>query len=140
MPTPRGRFLLCAFAVSALVGCTDPGVVSQQPVENRPTLDPLRVYDVGEVTVAPYPTNRVAPDYPFELRKNGVSGRAVIAFTVRTDGSVTDVTIVDATHPAFGKAAAKAISRWSFYPGLVGGVPVNCRMAVPISFNLDRNH
>jgi protein TonB len=68
-----------------------------------------------------------------------MDGEAVIRFVVDVSGSVRDVEIVSANHPGFGKAAADAIAKWKFKPGIKNGRPVNTRMQVPISFNLDRS-
>ncbi len=60
-------------------------------------------------------------------------------FVVRTTGVVSDVAIVKATDPAFGEAAAVAVAHWTFQPATLNGLPVNCRLMVPLAFSTSAN-
>lgn len=77
------------------------------------------------------------PEYPMELRAKGITGEALVEFIVTENGDVAAATVVKATHPLFGEAAAKAVSGWKFHPGKVGGRAVNTRMQQPVTFSLD---
>ena len=76
------------------------------------------------------------PEYPLELRKAGVTGRAVVEFVVSEAGEVVEAHAVTATHPLFAAAAVDAILRSKFTAPLKNGSPINARMQIPVDFNL----
>lgn len=133
--------LLPLLAVVAVSGCNTPTTqappLSQQAVENRIPDKPAGLYDPNELSSQPIPVSQRRPVYPFELRRRGISGEAVVVFVVRTDGSVSDAAIVKASDIRFGQAAVDCVSQWRFRPGIKDGTPVNCRMMVPIYFTLN---
>lgn len=76
-----------------------------------------------------------SPGYPAELTDTGLSGRAEVDITVKTDGTVADPQLAMATHRAFGKAAMTAVTRWTFEPGQRDGRPAELRVSVPFIFS-----
>lgn len=58
-----------------------------------------------------------APEYPLSAMRRGLSGRVRLAFTVRPDGGVADVSVLE-TSPSgvFEEAAIAAARRWRFEP------------------------
>lgn len=94
------------------------------------------VFDVGNVSVVPVPVFQTRPQYPQRLRASGVSGSALISFVVRTNGRVSNVTVVSATEPLFGAAGIEAVRRWTFHPARQGSQAVNCQLRVPLDFSL----
>lgn len=121
----------------ALGGCATESQIQLRPVENP--LPPLRtsVYDLGRVDQPPQATYQPPPHYPLELRRANIQGKAIIAFVVLPDGSVTDVAIVKADDIRFGDAATAAVAAWKFHPAKFHGQSVSCRMMVPIVFSLE---
>ncbi|MDZ7787218.1 MAG: TonB family protein [Halofilum sp. (in: g-proteobacteria)] len=83
------------------------------------------------------PISRVPPQYPLEARREGVQGYVTMEFTIRPDGSVTDITVVG-SHPkgTFEKAAKRALARWKFEPREEGGRKVSRRARQTIRFTL----
>ncbi len=79
---------------------------------------------------------RTAPRYPLEMKRLGLSGKAVISYVVMADGCTDQVKVEKATHAAFGEAGVKAVKQWRFEPATKGGKPVNCRMAAPMTFSM----
>ena len=77
---------------------------------------------------------RMSPVYPPELKQYNVSGDALIAFIVTTDGTTDQVQVVKATHRGFADAAVESIKKWRYTPATKNGKPVNCRMQIPITF------
>lgn len=110
--------LLCALISLSL------GLTACETVATRETREPEAV-------------RSSRPQYPFELRRQGITGAAVVEFVVDSHGNVQQVKVVKATQPEFGYAAAASIKNWKFKPGLVDGVPVNTRMQMPFVFALD---
>jgi TonB family protein len=99
---------------------------------------PTVILNLSEVDQPPHTRGQLArPQYPFNLRRAGISGDALVRFIVTADGRVVDVTAIRATHPSFGAAAAEAVSKWRYQPALKDGQPVACRLQVPIFFNLN---
>jgi TonB family protein len=76
----------------------------------------------------------VKPQYPQHLSDAGIGGQTTLEARIGSDGSIVGVTVVDATDPAFGDAAATAVRQWQFTPTQLGGVPVETRMKVAVSF------
>lgn len=126
--------LICSVVV-AILACGTPHAAELKPVANKIPPTPPGVFDLSKVSKAPVPTHQVRPNFPKELLPAGIGGDATILFTVRKDGSVTDVLVVKATDASFGTAASEAVSKWKFRPGLVDGAPVDCRLMVPIKFS-----
>lgn len=79
-----------------------------------------------------------APEYPPELRRQNVNGRAVISVKINGSGSVLDPVVKSATDPAFGLAALEAIKDWRFIPKVKDGYPVESRADVPFIFSPPR--
>lgn len=61
-----------------------------------------------------------APRYPRSLYENGVSGVAIVEFNAHSDGSITDVKVVDSSHVKFAQSAVRAVAQWRARPWQVG--------------------
>lgn len=65
-----------------------------------------------------------APRYPRSLYENGVSGVAIIEFNAHSDGSITEVKVVDSSHVKFAQSAVRAVVQWRMKPWqLAPGMP-----------------
>ncbi len=96
------------------------------------------VFDVKDVDRAPKGTRSGPPRYPTEERRNGLSGEAVIEFTVDVEGKVRDAWIFSETGRAFGDAALETVKTWKYKAGEKGGQKVNTRMRTPITFKINQ--
>lgn len=75
--------------------------------------------------------------YPAVARENGVSGRVMVQFTVSTDGSITDVTVIRGVDPSLDQEALRVIRsspKWT--PGEHEGRKVNVTYQFPVIFQL----
>ena len=79
---------------------------------------------------------RVSHSYPKQFLDFGVNGQVLLQLTVGTTGRVEEVLGVDATHAAFGAVARGLAREMRFLPAEVDGVPVRCRVVVPVDFAL----
>lgn len=70
----------------------------------------------------------VTPTYPSDLKRQGISGEAVVECIVNTNGDVTAAQIVRATHREFEAPSLAAIAKWKFRPGKKAGRSVNVRV------------
>jgi TonB family protein len=60
-----------------------------------------------------------------------LKGRALLEFTVSTDGRVRDPVVIETTDVGFGAAALRAVVLWKFEP-----LHKECRVRIPVEFKL----
>ena len=77
----------------------------------------------------------VDPVFPEVAREHDLAGFVDLEFTVRADGSVTEVTVLKA-QPAgvFEKSAVTAVSQWRYRPIERNGLPVNEHARLRLNF------
>lgn len=85
-------------------------------------------------TEPPVPVRTVAPDYPDELRREGVSGLVMVKCEIDAQGNVTTTEIEKSSNPAFEKPAVAAVKKWKFKPAKQDGNPVAIKVSIPIKF------
>ena len=85
-------------------------------------------------TEPPVPVRTVSPDYPDELRRDGVSGIVVVKCTIDEQGNVVDPTVEKSSNNAFEKPALAALKKWKFKPAKQDGAPVAIKVSIPIKF------
>ena len=76
-------------------------------------------------------------NYPPEAIEKKIEGKVYLTFIVESDGSVSNVTVVQGVDPLIDDEAVKAIEgspRWS--PGLQRGQPVRVRYAMALNFDI----
>jgi RNA polymerase sigma factor (sigma-70 family) len=93
-------------------------------------------YDITQLDRGPVPKHRVAPVYPMEMLRAGITGEAVVDFIVDANGNVANASVVKSTHRELEAPALEAIKQWKFDPGAKNGRPVHTRQQVPIVFTL----
>jgi TonB family protein len=84
-------------------------------------------------------TRYVAPEYPAAARERGTGGSVDVIFTVRADGTTSDVAVT-AAEPAgiFEQAAMSAVRRWRYEPVKRDGRVVEQRARVRIRFSMEQ--
>jgi len=81
----------------------------------------------------------VSAEYPPRAASRGIEGVVDVAFTVSTDGSVSDAAVVHSDPPdVFNHSAITAVSRWKYEPKTVNGVPVEARIQTRLQFKMDQ--
>lgn len=74
------------------------------------------------------PIERRPPRYPFRAERKGVMGWAIVEFTVRRDGTTTDIRLIDAAPEGyFEDAAMIAAKGWKFEPPMENGRPAEVK-------------
>ena len=76
-------------------------------------------------------------NYPYEAKKNNISGRVTLQFTVETDGTVANVKVLRGVNPLLDEEAIRVVSsspQWT--PGYQEGSPVRVTYTFPIIFKL----
>ncbi|MBB6500712.1 energy transducer TonB [Pedobacter cryoconitis] len=76
-------------------------------------------------------------NYPENCRRAGITGVAIVKFTVEKDGTLTDVKVVNYVNDDLAKEAVRVMKRSPLWePGLYRGKPARVAFNVPISFNI----
>jgi protein TonB len=94
------------------------------------------LFDLKNLDQQPTPRFQAKPNYPFEMRRAGITGQVVVGFIVDARGNVREAYSVRSSHREFEQAAIQAVTKWRFRPGKKDGRAVNTRMQVPIVFNI----
>ena len=97
----------------------------------------MEVFDISKLDQIPEAKYRVAPQYPFEMRRAGVAGNVTVDFIVDNTGNVQNAFAANSSQREFESAAVAAVMKWKFKPGRKGGRNVNTHMQVPIVFTLN---
>lgn len=74
---------------------------------------------------------QVQPEFPRGLQSTVESGKVTVAFTVQPNGTVSEASVVTASHRRFGKPARDAVAQWRFAP-----IKAPRAVQVEIAFNL----
>lgn len=80
---------------------------------------------------------QVSPIYPYEAKKNGLTGQVVVDFVVDERGDVVQAKVVSSSDRVFEEPTIRAIMKWKFEPGKRSGRVVPFRMAIPLHFSLN---
>lgn len=82
----------------------------------------------------PVPVRTVAPEYPRELKANGVSGLVMVKVSIDEQGNVGETDIVKSSNVQFDRFATDALKKWKFKPARQDGTPVAVQVTIPIKF------
>ena len=82
---------------------------------------------------APKLISKVMPVYPDSARDAGVYGDVVLDVTLKDDGSVDQIHVVDGP-PLLTEAATTAVKQWRYQPSPAKGKPAILKFVVVISF------
>ena len=122
-------------ALNAGMGGMGAGSLATQSFQLPDNLDDM-VFEIADLDEKPEPLYRIAPKYPFDLKRSGIQGRVFLLFVVNENGQVENARVTESPHPEFSKAALAAINTWKFNPGKKGGKPVKTRIRIPLAFSL----
>lgn len=90
----------------------------------------------GEVFVIP--DNTPKPVYPPALSRAGITGDVKVRFMANSDGSVSEISILQSDHPDLAQAARDAIEQWRFKPWTVDAdKPARQEIVAPMVFLLE---
>ncbi len=92
--------------------------------------------DLNKLDKRPQARSQMAPRYPFELKRQGISGECTVQFIVTSAGEVADAVVVSSSHKDFEKPCLEAVMQWKFTPGMKDGRKVTTRMQQMFPFKL----
>lgn len=76
------------------------------------------------------------PAYPEKAAARGVQGVVVMYGTLRTDGTVDDIVVLESPDHELEEAAVEAWKTWKYEPMKLNGQPVECRELQRFEFQL----
>jgi len=125
-------------AVAQESGSAEPAP-EQVAVAEPPAPAPIDVRDQTPITISELTRTRyVAPKYPRNAQRRGVSGWVDVVFTVSRDGSVRDLEIRKGDpEGVFDTSAIRAVEKWEFEPIFENGEIVEKRAGVRMMFALE---
>ena len=111
--------------------------VQAQPAVAAPPAEPVAAPPVAPPMANASHLNNPAPVYPQLSRRRGEQGTVYLDLLVLADGTVGDIGLKRSSgFPELDESALKAVVRWRFVPASRGGVPLDWRYVLPVSFNL----
>jgi len=115
-----------------LTGIAVPRALPTAPREGYTTIPGL-VPDGPVVTMV-----RVQPVYPPPAAQRELSGFTVVQFDVLTDGTVTNIAVVESSNRIFERNSIRAAQKMRFKPKVVDGVPqVSSGVRYRFTFEMD---
>lgn len=116
-----------------------PVVASFGKDDKKPDVDQFPSYPGGIQGLYKDILNKLT--YPRNAMKEGVSGKVIVSFVVKKDGTVGQVRVVKSIEKTLDKEAVwlvKHLKPW--VPGYKNGEPVNVLYKLPISFKINRKY
>lgn len=113
-------------------------VTSKESDDNDPVLqfaDQMPQFPGGQQALMDYLRTNIR--YPVEAHATQTSGRVLVSFVVKKDGSITDSKIAKSVSPSFDQEAMRVVAsmpKWK--PGEKDGKAVNVQFILPIVFQL----
>lgn len=106
--------------------------------QNRPTGlgANVKIFDPSMLDQQPQARVRAPVQYPFEMRRAGITGSVVVEFIIDANGDVKNPFAIKSTQREFESAAIQAVAKWKFRPGKKGGRAVASRAQQLIEFNM----
>ena len=80
--------------------------------------------------------DRVAPNYPANVRAAHRGGIVFVYVVIEKDGSVSHVRVAQGVFPALDREAADAVSRWRYRPRTCDGIPIRTETIIEIIFSV----
>jgi RNA polymerase sigma factor (sigma-70 family) len=97
------------------------------------------IYPMAQLDQTPKPVAQGRPQYPVEMRRNGITGNVTVRMTIDAKGDVTDATPIHSSRVEFDDAAVQAVKQWKFEPGQKNGQPVTTQSDIKIVFSLNND-
>jgi protein TonB len=88
----------------------------------------------------PKPKRTPEPDYPPDLKSQGIEGDVMVLASIDVEGKVTDVKVIKGTpYPAFDEAARAAVLKYEYEPATRDGVATTYQLSFTVRFRLKEN-
>lgn len=104
---------------------------------NKNDLGGMDIWDINDLDKKPRSTKQVAPVYPMDATRRGLSGFAKVEFIIDKRGNVVSAKIVRSSDKIFDKPSLDAVRQFKFTPGEKGGKVVTTRASIEIPFTIE---
>jgi TonB family protein len=95
------------------------------------------VYRPGAAGVSsPVVIREVKPDYPEEVKKEGIQGMVELEGIVQPDGTIKDIRVTKSLDARLDREAIEALTQWRFRPGQKDGTNVRVLVLVEMTFSV----
>jgi len=113
-----------------------PPIPQEVPKSGIPDhVEQMPLFPGGEAELMRWLSSNIT--YPTIDIEQGIQGRVVLKFVVRSDGSIDDVQIVKSLSPSCDKEAVRTVKKMpNWIPGRQNGNPVSVWYTLPIQFRL----
>ena len=85
----------------------------------------------------PVPVRTPPPQYPSELKREGVAGIVTVALVVDEKGAVSSAAINKSSNPAFDEPSLEAVKKWKFKPATKANQAIPSKVIVPLHFTVE---
>lgn len=124
-----------------------PSMAGPSPMDIQISLDPSLfamsptkgdfIFNSDDLDQPPRQMFRSEPVYPYRARQRNIEGEVKVKLLVRADGTVANITILDATPKGyFEEAVKKVVPSWKFSPGKIDGQAVPSWVVTNVVFVL----
>jgi protein TonB len=86
--------------------------------------------------IKPVPLKTPDPEYPHGASSNNLAGRASVWMTVKTDGSVDNIRLIESAGHDMDKSTQDALKTWKFKPAMCGLEPIETDIRVEVTFRI----
>jgi len=113
-----------------------PDAIDEKVDEAYQEVDEMPLFLGGDTALLGYLARNTV--YPKESREKGTTGRILIRFMVKKDGTVSSVTVIKGVDPLLDAESVRVVSTLpKFTPGKLKGIAVPVWYMVPITFALN---
>ncbi len=97
------------------------------------SLGPVRV---SSGVVAGNTLSKPDPVYPKSARQKHIAGAVILHAIIGTDGRIHSLRLISASDPDMAISAIAAVSRWTYKPYMLHGVPVDVETTITVKFTI----
>ncbi|MEL6199474.1 MAG: TonB family protein, partial [Pseudomonadota bacterium] len=106
-----------------------------QPAAGKPAATDVATPEAGKFVLVQ--KSAAPPGYPRSAQRRGIEGWVDVGFSVRADGTTSDITVIESQPGSvFDEAATEAVSKWRYEPLETDDPNAFARARIRLEFNL----
>lgn len=115
---------------------------TDNPVDQNPASTPLAGAGGEPLMVkfgsaeGPHFQRRVLPRYPVMAKRLSKEGEVILMLTIDEDGKLTNAEVIKKAGFGFDEEALKAVWKSLFFPSIINGRSMICKVILPVRFEL----
>jgi TonB family protein len=111
-------------------------VVGNSPSAKPTAVAPGRLKMGGQVQATKL-VHMVRPEYPPQMKAQGVEGTVLMRAVIGREGQVLNLEVMNTdVHPDLVQSAKEAVSQWRYQPTLLNGEPVEIITEITVNYTL----